>query len=471
MDRSQAEALYDSGKEPTVSKLLELYEENRRLGAEPGSVRLNSTNSSRPPSSDGPEVKKKQQSPTGLKQGAQPGHKGTCKKLLPVEQMDHVHELYPSRCEKCSLPVSPATNPETSEPFRHQVFDIPEKIEPVKTEYRSHELECTCGHSTRASLPQHAAQSNFGPRAHALISYLTSCHFGTRRGVCQILSTVFGVDISLGALCKALDRVNDALEEPAEKIREALVQDNNLNIDETGWKSRGERRTLWVFVAPLLVYFHIATSRGAAVLTSVLGQAFPGIITSDDASAYNCYHKGIRQLCWAHLIRKFLALQEVRGSPDACAFAKLMLDEIGNLFTCWYAFVDGHLSRVELRHATALIRGRMKRWCRHYKSSQDKAVCTRATKTLQNWPHLFTFIFHEGVEPTNNIAERALRFAVQWRKICFGSQSEAGLRFTERILTVTRTCRLQGKNPFHYLARVMEAPSKSTPIPSLVTSA
>jgi len=471
MDRSPAEALYDFGKQPTVAKLLELYDENRRLRAEPGSVRLNSTNSSKPPSSDGPEVEKKKRPPTGAKQGAQPGHKGTCKQLLPVEQMDHVHDLYSSRCEKCSLPVDPDINRETSEPFRHQVFDIPEKIEPVRTEYRSHELECTCGHRTRASFPHGAAKSNFGPRAHALISYLTSCHFGTRRGVCQILSTVFGIDISLGALCRALDRVSDALEQPSEKIREALVRENKLNVDETGWKSRGERRTLWVFVSPLLIYFHIATSRGAAVLTSVLGQVFAGIITSDDASAYRAYHKGIRQLCWAHLIRKFLALQEVRGSPDACAFAKLMLDEIGNLFTCWYAFADGHLSRIELRHATALIRGRMKRWCRHYKSSQDEAVRTRAVKTLENWPYLFTFIFHEGVEPTNNIAERALRFAVQWRKICFGSQSEAGMRFTERILTVTKTCRLQGKNPFHYLTRVMEATSGSASIPSLVTLA
>jgi len=107
----------------------------------------------------------------------------------------------------------------------------------------------------------------------------------------------------------------------------------------------------------------------------------------------------------------------------------------------------------------------MKPWCRHYKSSRDEAVCTRANKTLQNWPYLFAFIFHEGVEPTNNIAERALRFAVQWRKICFGSQSEAGMRFTERILTVTKTCRLQGKNPFHYLTRVMETAAKNPPSP------
>ncbi|MGA2405090.1 MAG: transposase [Syntrophobacteraceae bacterium] len=152
---------------------------------------------------------------------------------------------------------------------------------------------------------------------------------------------------------------------------------------------------------------------GSCVLSFVPGDVFAGIITSDDHSAYSAYHKnGLRQLCWAHLIRKFKALEDVRGSPDACRFAKCMLKEIEKLFTCWYAFLDKALTREELRQSSALIRGRMKRLCRHYQSSSDNAVVTRASQTLKNWNHLFTFIFHEGVEPTNNAAERALRFAV-----------------------------------------------------------
>ena len=469
MDRREAESLYDSGKEPTVQKLLELDEQNRIIGAKLSAANLNSTNSSKPPSTDGPQVERNKREPSGRKPGGQPGHTGKTRELLPVEQMDSVHELYPDNCEKCDLPLDRSINKEPSEPLRHQVFEIPE-IKPFKTEYRSHVLKCACGHCTRATLPHEAAHSSFGPRVHAAVSYLNSCHFGTRRGLCEIMAILFGIDISLGALCDAIGRVCDAAQTPVTEIKQTLPEAKHLNIDETTWKSKGSRRTLWVFVSPLVVYFCIGATRGAAVLCSVLGAAFAGIITSDDHSAYKSYHKnGLRQLCWAHIIRKFLALADVRGSPDACSFANHMLSEIEKLFTRWRAFVDGVLTREELKRTTALIRGRMKRLCLHYKSSQDAAVSSRAQRTLDNWNHLFTFIFHAGVEPTNNIAERALRSAVQWRKICFGSQSAEGERFTERILTITRTCRLQGKNPFHFLCQLMEATFKRQPIPSLVS--
>ena len=467
MDRREAENLYESGKEPTVQKLLELDEQNRNLQAQVFSANLNSTNSSKPPSADGPQVQKKQRPPSGRKPGGQPGHPGKTRELLPPEEMDSVHELYPDKCERCDLGLDPSVNQEPSGPLRHQTFEIPE-IKPIKTEYRSHVLECSCGHCTRAQLPPEVAHGNFGPKVHAAIAFLNSCHLGTRRGICEIMAALFGIDISLGALCCAIDRVCDAMEVPVAEIKQTLPEAPNLNIDETSWKSKGKRRIPWAFVSPLVVYFHIATGRGAAVLSSVLGEAFAGIITSDDHSAYRSYHNGLRQLCWAHIIRKFIALGEARGSPGACSFADCMLAEIDGLFTHWHAFLAGVLTREELRHTTALIRGRMKRLCLHYKSSKDEAVSTRASRTLENWSHLFTFIFHDGVEPTNNISERALRYAVQWRKICFGSQSPDGERFTERILTVTRTCRLQGKNPFHFLYELMDASFKKAPLPSLV---
>jgi transposase len=284
------------------------------------------------------------------------------------------------------------------------------------------------------------------------------------------MNTLFGLNMCLGSVCNCLDRISPELELVAEQIRQSLADSSCLNIDETGWKNQGNRRNLWVFVSPLLVYFCIAVSRGAKVLRAVLGETFQGAITSDDHSAYRSYHKnGVWQLCWAHLIRKFKGLKESRSSPDAYLLAKNMLTEVGHLFGCWHAFRKGLITRRQLLDATTLPRARMKRYCLKYRQSPDGAVRARAERTLKNWAHLFVFLSYEGVEPTNNAAEQALRPAVQWRKLCFGNQSDHGERFTERILTVTRTCQRQDRNPFHFLAELMEAAFKGLPRPSLVS--
>lgn len=475
MDTRQAELIYEAGKEAVIKALLEmgtkvktLEEQLLALQKQIASLSTNSTNSSKPPSSDGPKVVKPKKKKSSRSPGGQKGHKGHKRELRPVEEMQDVHEHYPQNCEKCNAPLDPVSCPETSEPERYQTFELP-KIMPVMEEHRCHELGCTCGHRTRAELPPEVTQSQFGPRVHGAIAYLTSVHRIGRRGIVEILNTFFGLDLCLGSVCNCIDRVSPELEPVAEEARQTLPQSDNLNIDETGWKRKGDRRYLWVFVSPLVVYFSIAASRGAKVLRSVLGDVFTGVITSDDHSAYSSYHKkGIRQLCWAHIIRKLKALKDGRASPDAYLFSKNMLKEVGQIFGCWHAFREGYITREQLLNATTLMRARMKRYCQKYLASSDGEVRTRTKRLLDNWDHLFTFLTHEGVEPTNNRAEQAIRPAVQWRKLCFGNQSEAGERFTERILTVTRTCQLQGKNPFHFLTDLMEAAFKGMPRPSLL---
>ena len=479
MDRQEAERIYDAGKEVVIETLLamdarirELEKlEQRVLELERiiAALTRNSSNSSRPPSSDLPGTKKtKRIRPANRKQGGQPGHKGKKRDLLPPEEMDRIHNLFPERCECCQLPFPSALLIPSLQPTRHQVFELP-VVTPIKEEYRCHTLLCQCGHRTAASLPRHIAQSNFGPRVHAAIAYLASVHRGSRRGIAEIMGNFFNIDISTGAICNAAERVSEACVPVVNVIKRYTAKALTLNIDETGWKSKGDRRYLWTFVSPLAVLFVIAASRGAKVLTEVLGDTFAGIITSDDYSAYNSYHKhGLRQLCWAHIIRKFKGLKDGRSSPDAYLFSKNMLKEIGTIFTYWHAYPDSGCSRSQLWLATALIRGRIKRYCNHYLDSNDPLVRTRAKRTLQNWDYLFTFLAHEGVEPTNNAAERAIRPAVQWRKICFGSQSATGERFTERLLTVVRTCQMHGVNSFEFLAKVMsDTSSGKPPIPSL----
>ena len=312
------------------------------------------------------------------------------------------------------------------------------------------------------------ALSPFGPRLHAAIAYLSSVHRGSRRGVAEIVKTLLGVDISLGGICNVVERVTEASQEAVEEIRASVANASVLHADETGWRTAGKRRWLWVFVGPLTVYFHVAASRGATVLSTVLGSVFRGILVTDDYSAYRKYHHGIRQLCWAHLIRKLKGIKDSRGSPDAYAFSRQMLREAGRIFTCWHAFVRVGLSRKELFDATHLIRARMKRCCRHYENSEDALVRTQARRFLKNWDHLFIFLLVEGVGPTNNTSERTIRPAVQWRKTSYGNQTENGELFTSRILTLTRTCRLQDLNAFEYLACLMNAHFNGCPMPSLV---
>lgn len=186
MNKKQAEILYDSGKEPTVSKLLELDDEIERLKQKIASLDKDSTNSSKPPSSDGPGVKKQKKAPSNKKPGGQKGHKGKKRPLLSTDKMNHVHDLYPPACENCGRALDPEKDRDSENVLRHQVFELP-KIEPEKSEYRCHELQCTCGHKTRAQLPHDVAQSNFGSRVHASVAYLSCVHRATRKGIIQIM--------------------------------------------------------------------------------------------------------------------------------------------------------------------------------------------------------------------------------------------------------------------------------------------
>jgi transposase len=270
------------------------------------------------------------------------------------------------------------------------------------------------------------------------------------------MQSLFGITISTGAICNAAKRVSDACLPVVDAIKQYVASALTLNIDETGWKHKGERRYLWTFVAPEAVLFHISPSRGAKVLREVLGQSYDGVITSDDHSAYASYHKsGIRQLCWAHIIRKLKALKEDRSSPHAYCFARNMLADIGAIFSCWHAFQKSPKPRGQLWVDTEPMRQRMHDFCVIFRYSSDLRVQTRTKRLLDNWQHLFTFLEHDGVQPTNNTAERAIRPAVQWRKICFGSQSHTGEQFTERLLTVVRTCQMHGINAFAFLAKIV----------------
>jgi transposase len=269
-------------------------------------------------------------------------------------------------------------------------------------------------------------------------------------------------------VCKLHEEASQALEPCCNEIKQALPNQPVLNVDETGWKSMAKGIWLWVFVAPSMALFTLAASRGAKVLKAVLGDIFSGILCSDMYGAYNAYHKGVRQVCWAHIIRTIRGVKHACRSPDGVKFAKWMLAEIGRMFALWHAFKDGHLDRQTLVRKSVPLRARINRCLQTYELSFDPEVARTARGLLKYWNHLFTFLEHDTVEPTDNSAERGIRPAVQWRKICFGNQSEEGELLTAGLLTVTRTCIMQQGNPFSFLVDAIKAHRLGLPHPSLV---
>jgi transposase len=476
MTREEATALVYENPEAAIDPILQLVhtvqlltariEELERKIAQPT---RDSSNSSKPPSSDGPAAKPKARPPRKSKKrkpGGQPGHKGANRDLIPTDQVDEIIPIFPESCDRCGAALTTDSDHLTGKYWRHQVIDIPDP-KPEVTEYRLWCIRCTCGAENWGKIPL-MARSGFGPRITAFLAHLSGLHRVTRRGCEEIAKTILGIDICLGSVCKLHQEVSESLACAHANAKQAFPEEPVLNIDETGWKTQGKTRWLWVFVTPVVAFFHVAASRGSKVLKEILGAEYKGILCSDMYSAYKAFHKGVRQFCWAHIIRGIKGIKHACRSPDAVKFSKWMLSETGRMFALWHAFKRGHLDRKTLVLKSVPIRARMNKCLQQYAQSPDYDVSKASKSLLRHWEGLFTFLEYDGVEPTNNSAERGVRPAVQWRKICFGNQSEEGELLTARLLTAERTCILQGRNPFQFLVESVIAYRNGFPAPSLV---
>jgi len=469
VDRRAAEKLYDSGKEPTVAKLLEYDAEEKKLKSKIAQLVRDSTNSSKPPSSDNAQDKNQQlkthnkNNKKKRKPGGQPGHRGNNRELIPVEEVDNLLHYYPAQCNSCGNALSQdETANEVGEPFRWQVAEI-EPIKPIITEHQVHTTLCECGCQTSAE----ALKSNFGPRLTSIIAYLAAILHVSRRGTLEFCETLLNVNIALGSVQNLLEDTSEALEPIDKELKDVLPKEPVINSDETGWKDRW----LWIFVASTFIYFQVAKTRSSKVLEDVLGKPYKGILCVDRWGAYTKYHKGLFQICWAHLKRDFLGvlkIGEATQSEDAKLFAETMEKLRKRLMAIWYGFKAGDISRAELIKKTRPVRNAVKRCLKEHMHSEERCVRNLAGKLFKRFDHLFTFIFHEGVEPTNNMAERGIRPAVQWRKICFGNRSDNGAVLTSRLLTVTRTCWLQKRNSLEFLVDAISAHRSGKLAPSLL---
>lgn len=422
----------------------------------------NSRNSSKPPSSDFPSAPPKQvKPPTGRKPGGQPGHEGHQRPLLSPEQVDQTVALKPDRCGKCRHALSGAD----PYPLRHQVTEVP-PVRPHTTEYQRHRLICRrCGETTLAPLPEDIPEGMFGPRLQTITAYLSGKAHLSKRAIEEAMRDLFGVSISLGAIHAAEQIVSEALADPYEKAQAYVQESRVVHADETGWRQRRKLAWLWVAASPAVTVFLIHAKRGAVGAQALLGH-FAGYLVSDRWHAYNGWDLWMRQICWAHLIRDFTGFTE-RGAGSA-RIGKALLAETKKMFRLWHRVRDGTLARSTFQSYMGPIRRRVERLILQgtcCTESKTEGMCKRILKMS---PALWTFVRVEGVEPTNNAAERAVRPAVLYRKGCFGTHSPAGSRFVERILTAVTTLRQQKRNVLDYLTEACVAARAGKIVPSLL---
>ena len=427
----------------------------------------NASNSSLPPSANPPAAPKPVvRTPTGRTSGAQKGHKGHQRVRLPRQRVQHIIPLVPTHCDACQAPLPQQPSPADPAPTWHQVAELP-KVSAVVTEFQGHARTCPdCGHVTRESIPAAIRAHAFGERLSAVLSYLSGSQYVSQRGLEDVAEVVFGVPLSLGSVGALQEQMSAALAPAHEQIAQEVRPAATKNVDETGWKQAGSKRWLWAALTSTAALFVIHLKRGALGLKALLGETVQGLVCSDRWSAYHIIPVARRQLCWAHLKRDFQAMVDRGGA--ALAIGEELLAYTGMLFGLWYKVRDGTRSRRWLKR-------QIDEWLRAEVVSllQQGAACGCAKtagvcrEVLKLEPALWTFARQEGVEPTNNVAERALRPAVLKRKRSFGSHSEAGCRFVERLFSVTATLRVRQRPILDYLVEALAAHRHGLPAPAL----
>jgi transposase len=424
----------------------------------------NSRNSHLPPSSDPPGTRagKAGKGPGGRKRGGQPGHGGSRRALLPPSQVDDVVDLFPSHCEGCARELPKVQDPDA---HRYQQVEMP-PIRPHTTEWRCHAVACTkCGFKTRAAYDaEKIPTSPFGPRLMALIAFLTGVYHVSRRKTVVLLWDLLGVRISLGALSAIEARVSDAIAPAVEDAWRRVGAGAVKHTDGTRWLQAGAARALWTIATKAATVFKILADSSKATLEPLYG-SLRGILVSDRAKALGFWAMERRQICWAHLLRKFVSFSERAGPAEA--FGRELLDYTGILFEYWHDYRAGKLAREVFVGWMAALGPKLEAVLARGVAAGLDGVSGSCADILAHKEALWTFVTHDDVEPTNNHAEREIRAFVLWRKRSYGAQSDRGNLFAERVMTIAHTARKQNKNVLAFLTACCRARLGRTRRPSL----
>jgi transposase len=445
----------------------ELEQRVAALEAQLAAARKHSGNSSKPPSSD--IVKPPKDGPLGKnnkrRRGGQPGHaKHERPEFLP-EQIDQTQNYTLTQCPDCGGKLQNAdAAPRVIQQV--EIIDKPVRIE----EHRG--LAYWCRHCQRVhygALPQAVEKAGLaGPKLTALVGFLKGachCSFSTIR---KYLRDVVRIAISRGQLAKLVAKVSASLQHTYEELLAALPGEARLNVDETGHPDQGDRLWTWCFRASLFTLFRVDPSRGSEVLIAVLGKEFNGLLGCDYFSAYRKYMKDcgvLVQFCLAHLIRdvKFLVEHPNRANRD---YGKMLLEHLRQLFGVIHRRAT-YASDASFRQVLATVRNNLVADAILHTPNTREAG-NLANRFVEHMDSYFRFITTPNVEPTNNLAEQAIRFVAIHRRMTQGTRGQVGQRWCERIWTVVVSCAQQGRSVFDFLVTAVQAHFQGGAAPSLL---
>jgi len=388
--------------------------------------------------------------------------------MFPPEKVTKFLEVRPQECAACGASIG--ANVEGQDPAVYQQVELP-PVKPDVTQYIVVSCRCPCCAAvTRAKIPAEVAGSPFGPRLQATIAMLTSTYGLSRRNVVVLLKDLFDIDISLGALQGVCEAVSQAVEPAVTDVHAQVAASAAIHLDETGWREKKDRKWVWVATAPDAEVFLIQQGRGGEALGRLLPETFKGAATTDRWGAYESrFDVSSWQMCHAHLRRDFQGLIDRGG--EAKAVGDRFLRASDAMFKVWHPFTRGQIDRLELQRR---MRGAQISWGQCISAAMecpDRKAAALGKSLNENWHALWTFVYRDGVEPTNNDAERALRKVVLLRKRSFGTQSKAGSQFVSRLMTVAGTARRRGIHLLDWLTDACRAGLSHQPAPLLLSPA
>lgn len=454
----QAERIADQS-----ARIVALESENADLRRKLGE---NSSNSNKPPSSDSPtdrQARRKDQ-PSGKARGGQRGHKGHKRTFLPKDKVRSSTDCFPERCRRCGDGLPKRRD---VDPIRHQVIDVP-KIEPVADDYWLHRVTCRCGETTCGTAPVGVPSGMLGPQVLALIAVLTADGHMSRRKVQSLLAAVFGIDVSLGTLSESEEIVSDAVEDAVDEARLHALAEKVKNVDATTWYEAGAYRSLWTLATAAVTVFTIVSDASRQTLRTWIDRV-RGVLVTDRGTQFGFWAMERRQICWAHLIRKFASFGELRGRPGEIGRDLLLWSQV--LLHSWHRVRDGTNSRAHFGRVATNVRAIVERLLEEGAALPVKGFGRSCADILKHREAMWRFVSDRDVDPTNNHAERELRGLVCWRRSNGGSQSERGNRFAANLKSVIHTCRKQRRHVLTYLNSAIRASLRNRPTPSLIPHA